>query len=452
MERSAKARPRRGQILRALVLLAFLLPLFEAPIAIGAEFFWKTSFNISEEYDDNIFLDNEDPVDDFITLLTQDFTLGLRTEEIETSIDFSLGYAFYQEREDSSDIRTNLRLNGFRDVPISDNWLLSLDEFLNISEDPLELTPTGPEGLPVEDYNNRETRNRYVRNDFRGQLSYMFGEEDSFYWGYGNRLLVNSDPDIADSIEHEPFVGLAYWLTVQHGFDVNLSYARATYEETENNAQNASSDFEDLTGSATYYFRMSPETMWNLSYSIMDKDFDEEQETDYKVHNMSLGVSHEFTEDFTVSAYIGFFKQDRDTGDSADGLNSGFTMTKLFEYSTLTINGSTGFDEQYFDAFNLGANEYRRIRAIYSFTAAEGLNVNMSAGYTENEYLELGLPRKDQTWYGNASMSYQLTERLRTSLTYTHQERTSDEKEEGYAVNRVMLKLTIPYEGKPITF
>ena len=52
----------------------------------------------------------------------------------------------------------------------------------------------------------------------------------------------------------------------------------------------------------------------------------------------------------------------------------------------------------------------------------------------------------------NASISYQLTERLRTSLTYTHQDRNSDQDEEDYTVNRVMLKLTIPYEGKPISF
>ena len=454
MERSAKARLSRGQAIPAFVFISLLFALFTAPAATGAEFFWTTSFNISEEYDDNIFLDNEDPVADFITMFSEDFTLGIRTEEIETSIDFSIGYAFYQERESSGDFRTNLNLNGFKDIPISDNWLLNIDEFFNISEDPIELSPTGPEGIPEENYNTRESRNRYIRNNFRGQLSYMFGEEDSFYWGYGNRLLINSDPEIADSMQHEPFAGINYWFNVSHGINLNLSYALATFDKTEEDAdvQNASSDFEDLTASATYYFRISPETMWNLSYSITDKDFSDEGESDYKVHNASLGVSHQFTEDLLVSANVGFFKQVSDIGTSTDGLNSGLSLTKYFENSTLTINGSTGFDEQYFDAFNLGANEFTRIRATYSFMAAEGLSVNMGAGYTENKYLELGLPRKDQTWHGNASLSYQLTERLRTSLTYTHQDRASDQEEENYTVNRVMLRLSIPYEGKPTTF
>lgn len=453
MERSEQARLSNKQRYLVVGLILFLFLGSAAP-AVGAEFFWSTAFNISEEYDDNISLKNEDTGDDFITEISQDFILGIETEKIRTSINFGLAYAFYQERENTGQFRTNFNLNGFRDIPVSDNWFLDLNEFLNISEDPIELTPTGPEGEPLENYRARESRNQYIRNLFRGQLSYMFGEEDAFYWGYSNTLLENTDQDIADSMQHEPFAGLTYWFNVRHGFDVQVSYAMATFEETaDGDFQNESSDFQDITLSPTYYFRSSLRTMWYLSYSYSDMDFEDQNKTDYSVHTFRLGVSHQFTETLSASAYAGYFIQDQDDGTLNSGQSNGLTLTKAFEESSLSLTFSTGFDEQYFDAYNLGANEYRSATVRYRFTPAEDLGVVVGAGYTENDYFDPEGPASDKTWFGNVDISYQLTDRLQTSLNYEHHQRESDGAEdEGYKANRIMLRLSIPYAGKPIPF
>jgi uncharacterized protein (PEP-CTERM system associated) len=111
-----------------------------------------------------------------------------------------------------------------------------------------------------------------------------------------------------------------------------------------------------------------------------------------------------------------------------------------------------GFREQYFEAENLGGSEYRRIRASYGFQAAENLRITMGAGYYTNEYVELGAPREDKTWYGDMSLSYRILEHLTSRLSYSHQERDSEEDLSDYKVNRVMLMFTIPYQGKPRSF
>ncbi len=438
-------------------ILVLVLSLFFATAAThAAEFYWTTAFNLSEEYDDNIYLENEDPVDDFITLAEQDFTLGIRTEDVDASVDFSIGYALYQEREDSGDIRGSIDLSGARDIPLSDRWLLDLDESFTISDDPLEFGPAEDSEALVQDedtvYSNRRERNRYYRNRFRGELAYRFGDEDEVYGGYGNTLLENSGDDVQDSMEHRPFAGVRYWFNLHHGVDLELHYALATFDEDEQAQADVTSDFDEFGTTATYSFRPAPETIWRLTYATTTKDFDAGEDTDYDVHNLNLGLSHQLTEDLSVSAAVGWYRQEPEEGDSNDGPSASLSLTQRFENGSLTLAGSMGFREQYFEAENLGASEYRRIRASYGLQAAENLHVTLGAGYYTNDYLELGTPRKDQTWYGDVSLTYRILEHLTASLEYTHQHRDAEEDLSDYKVNRVMLKFTIPYEGKPRSF
>lgn len=455
MKRHAVGTLAKGTLLAS--ALSLVLVLFPLVPSHAAEFYWTTSFNLSEEYDDNIFLDDEDPVDDFITLAEQAFTLGIRTEDIDTSVDFSLGYAYYQEREDEGDIRGNIDLSGARDIPLSDRWLLDLDESFTISEDPLEFGPgqdLTETGDPVV-YSNRRDRNRYYRNRFQGELSYRFGEEDEFYWGYGNTWLENSAGDLQDSMEHRPFAGVRYWFNIHHGFDLGVHYAMAEFDQEEDDrfgGAATTSDFDEMGTTATYYYRFSPETLSNLTYAYTTKDFDAEEDTDYDIHNLSLGLSHQFTDTLSASASLGWYRQEPDRGASSDGPSASLSLTQAFENGTLILSGSMGIREQYFEAQNLGASEYRRLRASYGFQAAENLSVSLGAGYYENEYLELDTASKDKTWYGDASLSYRILEHLTASLNYTHQNRDAEEEFADYKVNRVMLMFSIPYQGKPRTF
>ena len=420
----------------------------------GAEFYWNTASHISEEYNDNIFLESEaeDPEDDWITLLSQSFTLGIRTEEIDTALNLSIGYALYQEREDAGDVRGSIDLTGFKDIPLSDNWVLDLDESFSVTEDPIEFGPASEPDVENVYYSNREERNRYYRNRFRGELAYRFGERDEFYWGYGNTLLENSSDTVQDSMQHQPFAGLRYWFGVRHGFDVGVNYTRAEFERAERGDPDTVSDFDGLGGSATYSFRMDPETTWSLSYSLATRDFDAPGTPDYDIHNARLALTRQLTETLSASGSVGYYRQEIDDGTSNEGPSASLGLTKRFELGTLQVSGSMGVREQYFEVQNLGASEYKLVRASYGFQAAENVNVTVGAGYFENDYLERDVHTDDHTWYGNASLSYRILEWLSAGLKYTHQERSADIAENEYKVNRVMLMFTIPYEGRSYEF
>lgn len=456
-----------GTLTEAHILKPVLYPVFHLALAVffslslisvgaaqGAEFYWNTTFNLSEEYDDNIFLEENDKTDDFITLVSQDFTLGIRTQDLDVGVDFSIGYAYYKERGGSGDIRGDINLSGARDIPLSDRLFLTLDESFRVTEDPIEFGPTEDIETATEVYSSRRTRNRYYRNLFRGELAYRFGEEDDFYWGYRNTLLENSNKELQDSMIHNPYAGIRYWFAPpRHGMDIGFNYTMARFDDpVDPNDPRDTSDFDGWGANAAYYFRMRPETTWNLTYSYFTRDFDSPDDTDYQVHNVSMGVSHQFTETFSGSAGFGWYWQNPEFGESTDGPNANVGFSKQFENGTLSLQGSWGFREQYAEVENLGATEFRRVRATYGFQAAENLNISMGLGYYDNEYLDARFRQKDKTWYGNISMSCRLLERLTANLNYTHQDRRSGAIGGDYKVNRVMLKFSIPYQGRPRPF
>ncbi len=454
MKRNATGTQAGKRLLLSVLSLFLLGSPYAAGSAQGAEFYWSTGFHASQEYNDNIFLenDNEDPEDDFITVLSQSLTLGIRTEEIDSSVNFSIGYAMYQEREDSGDIRGSIDLNGFRDVPLSDNLVLSLDENFSVTEDPIEFGPATELDRQDPFYSNREERTRYYRNRFRGELAYQFGEEDRIYWGYANTLLENSSDTFQDSMRHQPFAGVRYWFNVRHGFDLGVRYTRAEFDQPPGDDPTRVSDFDGAGGTASYFYRMDPETTWSLSYSLDTRDFEAPDDPDYEIHNVSLRLSRQITETLSGSANVGYFRQDIDDGTSNEGPSAGLSLTKDFEVGTLGISASMGIREQYYEVENLGASEYRLVRASYGFQATEDLNVALGLGYFENEYLQREDRTDDSTWYGDATLSYRIREWLRASLSYTHQERHADIEENEYKLNRVILMFTIPYEGEPYVF
>ena len=189
--------------IKGILLLLPMVLVFLSPVgahAEGAQFLWSSQFSVSQEYDDNIDLESTDPKDDWITTLSQGITLGIATEEIAANVDFSFGYAFYQERPDNNSFRTNFNLSGFRDIPVTENIILDLDSSLNISEDPVEVDEAVA--------SVRHSRNKYLRARTVARLTYQFGEEDKLYFGYGNMILENGDPEVEDSREYNPFIGL----------------------------------------------------------------------------------------------------------------------------------------------------------------------------------------------------------------------------------------------------
>ncbi len=435
------------------------------------EIYWDSLLSFSQEYDDNIYLTETDTEEDFITILSESLRLGLRGEDFDGSIDVSLGYSFYKEEEDNNSIRSNINFSNFKAFPLSENVFLDLDGFFNISEDPVEI-----DELIASD---RRSRNRYYRNRSSAKVTYQFGEEEFIYWGFGNTLLINSDSELEDSVEYKPSFGLSYWFNSYHGFTADTSYAKANFD--------VSSDFDEFVISSSYIWRFKETTRAIIAYAKTSRDFDGVDTQDYRFMNMTVGLSHQFSDSLLASVNAGRYSQNVSGVDDATGLswsatlakdfenislsaNAGYyqqnpddfsinrefsgslSLSKFYEYSTISITGGRSFREQFFEAENLGFTKEETLLGTYSIQPSENLEIDVTALYRKNEYVELGFPRTDDVWQVGTSISYRIFEWLAPSFSFSHRERNSDLPGNRYKGNRFFLTFSYPHEGKPIEF
>ncbi|MFC1822435.1 hypothetical protein ACFL9T_06980 [Thermodesulfobacteriota bacterium] len=457
----------KGIILTSILFLSIPFPLF----AQDAQFLWNTRFSFSQEYDDNIVLSSENPIDDHITRLRQSFDLGFLTEETEAHINFYLGYEFYQERSELNAINISLDLSGFKDIRVAENILLDLDQSFYISQDPIE-----PNATVVA---VRDNRNLYARNNTRINLIYQFGEEERLFWGLGNQFLQNEDRDVEDSTDFETFAGLSYRLGLRNGLDLSGSYNRARFSLL-------SPNYQTLQYRAAYLYQLTVDSRANLTYADTDRDSDLDS-ADYEIKSLSLGLSHRFSETmagsasfglsyqtvdvespdwnpswsvsinkdyekWTFSADVGEWRSDPAPGTSPRGFNGGFSLNRQFEFSEFSVGARSGFREQYFEAENLGFSDFTSFNANYSLDLTEDFTSTFSASYRKDDYVQLIIPREDQNWRIGASFSYQILEKLIASLNFNHGERESTIETDNFKVNRAFLTFSIPYEGRPIDF
>lgn len=458
-------------VLPVLLLWAVLIFFYPPCVSAQMEFYWNSALSLSQEYDDNINLTENNTEDDFITLITESIGFGVRSEDFDASIDLSLGFSFYKEQKDNNSFRSNINLSNFKDFPLSENLILDLDGSFNISEDPVEI-----DELVASD---RVGRNRYIRNRSSARITYQFGEEELIYGGYGNTFLENSDPDVEDSLEHKPFLGLSYWFDLHHGFTATSSYAKAAFD--------VSSDYDEYTASTSYIWRFIESTSAIVAYSVVSRDFDGVEEQDYRFQNMTLGFSHQFSDSLLASANAGMYRQDIDLADDDTGLswsvtiskdyedilvsaNAGYyqqnpddfridrefsgslSLSKQYDYGSISVTGRRSFQEQFFEAENLGFTMEESLSATYSIQPIEDLGIDITGLFRKNEYVELIFPRTDKTWQIGTTASYRIFEWLTASFSFSHRERDSNVIDNSYKGNRFFLSFSYPYEGKPIEF
>jgi hypothetical protein len=440
--------------------------------AAGGEIYWRSQSSLSLTYDDNIFLTNENKVDDIITLISETIRIGIRSEDFDAGIDVSIGYACYEENDQNNGLRWNINFANFKDYPLAENVFLDLDGYLSLSEEPIEL-----DELYASDRNR--SRNQYFRSRAGATIRYEFGEEEDLSLGYRNILLENDDPTIEDSREDRPFFGLNYWFDYHHGFSVNAAYAKAEFD--------VSSDYDDYVTSASYIWRLKEITRTNLSYARTEKNFDDEGDDDYRFQNMTVGLSHQFDDSFSASVNAGLYRRNFVIKNDESGLSWSATLTKeiedyvftvnggyyqqnpdtfrvdpefsgsiqmsgQYEYSSFSISGRTVIREQLFEAENLGFNREETLSGRYSLQPLEDLGISISALYRKNKYLETVIPRTDKVWQLGPSLSYRIFERLTAGFSINHRNRDSTVPNESYEDNRVFFSLSYSFDGKPIEF
>lgn len=425
--------------LEALTPLIFFLVVLLCLAAVGSnahaggkQFQWSTRISVSEQYDDNINLEQDNEDDDWITFVTPGLTLTMLTEKAEVNLNYDLSFVSYDKNEENNTVRHSLSLTGLEGIPIAEHVTLDLEESFQVSEDPVEIS----EGVTSV----RRTRNRYYRNTAGGRINYLFGKENSLYAGFHHILLENDEPDLEDSERYRPMAGINYWFNVHHGFSLDYSYTRGEFDESD--------DYDEHIGSTAYTYRFNPNTQANLSYSCDTLDYEGTTE-DYVVHSSSLGLSHQFTEQVSGSISGGYYFLDREQSDNDDGFTGTASLSQSFEKGQLILDGSTGYRRQFYEAENLGLSKFYRASASFTYQLLERLSTTLSGSYNKDDFQERTPDREDETWGGNAALNCLLFRWLTGSLSYQYRQGDSNIDANDYTDNRVTLTLRASYLSKP---
>ena len=386
--------------------------------------------SVQEQYDDNIYLEPENEDSDWITLVSPGISLTLEGQDTTMNLDYEAGFSFYEDDTDMNSTRHqaraewNQRLTRYLRLQASDAFVRSEEPIVEI------------EGR-IEDI--RRERSIYYRNSGEASLSYEFGAEDQFTAGYRNRYLDDRSIREEDSQGHEGFLSLDKWFGQQYGIGVTSSYNRGQFERL--------GDFEQYQAGLTVNYRWQPSKRVYGRYDFLYHDFELSEADDYRVHEGALGVI------LTLGPYTdfnmegGYFLQDYLNGDQMAGVTfSGSLGTRMQRFS-LRLEGSGGYDQDYFSSENLGSSKFRQVSGSADYLITETLRPFCSASYRWEDFFgtDTESDRKDEVWRTSAGLSVSFWRYLALSLEGTHSERDSDEDAIDFEDNRVMLRITGAY-------
>jgi hypothetical protein len=420
-------------------------------LAAIAYYQWSAGVGISQQYDNNLNLEETDKEDDWITLIGPSLTFEIRTKDTEAVLAYDLRYANYLRNSDNNTFRHSLTLSGLEGIHLSEKVTLDLIENLEISEDPLEVSE--------QVTSTRRSRDRYYRNEAGARINYQVGERDSVYAGFNHLLLINKDSNVADSQSFEPSARIEYWLNIRNGISLDYSYTRGVIDGPE--------DFDEHYATTTYTHRFSPRTQADLTYTYDRFDYKTEgdvtladdettlEQRDYVVHTGTLGLRQQFTQNFSGTITGGYYFWDRDNGDDESqfigdaALNGSFRL----ERGSISLRSSTGYQQQFFEAENLGFTRYYRVSGNFTYQFLEKLTTSLSAFYWRDEYKETTTNREDNTWGGRVAFEYEFSRWLTLSAGYDYRERDSTDNDNDYHDQRFTINLNLQkafvYVSKP---
>lgn len=101
-----------------ILALSLMASLLYAPDS-DAEYTLKKSLHLREEYNDNIFLSEENRESDFITTITPSLKLVYHVSKIELAFDYGLNFRLYADHSDQNDTSLDRSQNGKFDSTMS---------------------------------------------------------------------------------------------------------------------------------------------------------------------------------------------------------------------------------------------------------------------------------------------------------------------------------------------
>lgn len=419
-----------------IILILFLLSCLHTATTLAAMKNTLTPrISIYEQYDDNIDLQEDNEVSDWITGVSPGISLiwdGLHTK---MNLDYETLFAFYQDNPSGD--TTRHRGKAVWDQELSEHWRFHLSDRFLRSEDTILET----EG-EIEDI--RRERRVYYRNDGTASLAYEFGAEDQVTAGYSNALYVEDESARdRDSIGHAGFLNFDMWFGPRYGIGLTSQYHRGEFEQED--------DFDQYSAGLTLNYRWHPSRRLYTRYDFLYHDFDQPEtdpiENDFRLHRGALGTILGLGPNTDLELEGGYFVQDYFDRDQLEGGEFSARLTSRTERTLLRLKASGGYDQDYYTSENLGSSEYYRVIGYATHHLTENLSVLGSASYRWEKFFGVDTEedREDEVWRLRARLSLSFWRWFTVSLEGTHTRRDSDDPTVEFVDNRGTLGLTAAY-------
>ncbi len=305
-----------------------VLVLAVVPAAFGAVegqlYGFHPYISLQGEYNDNIYLTQDNTKADFITTVYPGLKYTTRGAGYNFELDYKLGLNFYASESQNNYISHDGRLT--TDYSFDPHWTVRLNDALTRSREGIEsYTTTTPAGQQTNVVSNTG-RNLYLRHIFEPALEYKFGKEDLVTLQYRNMIYRVDEGAGEDSTENSITPRLAYWFNIRNGITLDYTYSTGQFQ--------TQPDWVGNTVAGKYLYRFNPRTMVFGAYSYSMKDF-KAPGIDYTVHSPSIGVEHAFSPTLNGRASLGWFWQVMDTGASFNGPVYNLSITQRLQRTDL---------------------------------------------------------------------------------------------------------------------
>ncbi|MGA1868802.1 MAG: hypothetical protein ACMUJM_09655 [bacterium] len=374
---------------------------------------------------------------DWSTTFSPGLLLELESPKTHASIDYNLELPRYHYNSYRNSTRHQAA--SVWEQNLGRHFRLELRDTYRESEEPL-----------YESQVAESLREHYIYNRNNGEVnfSYLFGAEDSLGFGYRNDYLYSDTASSEDSLRHEGFLNLDTWFTRQCGISVASSVTRGKFKEPQTSSWNESMDnFYHYEGALTLNYRWGPSHRLFTRYEFLYQDFDKNDWTintdDYRVHQGALGLELALSPNTIITTEGGHFEKDILTGGKKKGSTFSAAITTRWERATFNIEGSGGYDEDYFSVDDLGASEYTQTEGSFNYLLTENINLSTSVRFREDKFFRGNNPshRKDDLWYTMIGFSFSITRALTLTLNGSYTERESWDKSAKFKNKRAIIRL-----------
>jgi len=379
---------------------------------------------VSEEYNDNIYLDSGNEEEDWITTVQPGISLNYSNRSVEATVDYSLRYRLYKDNSDEN-------LDDFKDVQQANATAL----FFSGRPFTLRLSEViSREALDQRDDNEFSDSDRStvyrttVAPEYRLQLAPTF----SLVAGYTYDRSDYVDSRADDVEEHEGRISLVKQVSASSEVFARYAYAIQVSETAADEF-----DRQDYTLGLTQ--QLGGRTTVSVEGGISQIEYDSGYDTDGT--NWLVNIAYNLSEPVTIS--LGF-SQDF-TVTAIDGLTETQEASFGATYTKESLSASTVMFWNNSDYVRLDREDQAYgVRFDLAKPLARAVTANFDAEYERAEYDDFGTNEEVDRLTVGASLGYEYR-RFLASLGYRYRINESDINTNDYTNNIVTLSATVRF-------